>query len=143
MLEFCEMKSAFTSNTVAAERLWQTAPIDDSAPTPEDLSEWLHLTRELLPSLSRQHGWPLRNDHCFQRVCLDHAVGDVWYRHIARPAIRHIRRAQLRRAIACAHAIAVDGAALLHRRNRESLAWRGKLKRPDGAPGRLPRTAEE
>lgn len=28
-------------------------------------AEWLRLTREVLPALARERGWPVRLDHCF------------------------------------------------------------------------------
>ena len=46
-------------------------------------SEWLHLTRVVLPGLTGARGWPIRADHCFQRVLLDVAVGGVWYDAVA------------------------------------------------------------
>lgn len=50
---------------------------------------WLTLTRHTLPGLAAAQSWPIRHDHCFQRVLLDHACGGVWYDHIAgRPAYR-------------------------------------------------------
>jgi hypothetical protein len=47
-----------------------------------------HLTRTVMPALARtsKHHWPVRNDHCFQRIVLDTIYGEVWGDHIARPA---------------------------------------------------------
>ena len=88
---------------------------------------WLALTRETLPALARERGWPVRADHCFQRILLDQACGGRWYDHIAgRPAYRHASDAVLERAVALAEA-AVAGELDLHDLNRQSLAWRGKL----------------
>ncbi|WP_343346227.1 RNA 2',3'-cyclic phosphodiesterase [Sphingomicrobium sp. XHP0239] len=36
---------------------------------------WSELTREELPACAAERGWPIRFDHCFQRVLLDNAVG--------------------------------------------------------------------
>lgn len=87
---------------------------------------WLRLTREILPAQAGQRGWPIRADHCFMRVLLDHAHGGRWTDHIAaRPAYAHAGDAALARAVALGEAVAagrVDLAAL----NRQSLAWRGK-----------------
>ena len=92
------------------------------------LARWKRLTEVELPALAREHRWPLRFDHCFKRVCLDHAFGDVWYNHLRKPAERHIEGEALARALACAEAIASGGLPVLVERNAESLAWRGKAR---------------
>lgn len=87
---------------------------------------WLVLTRETLPALAAARGWPVRADHCFQRILLDHAVGGRWYDHVAgRPAYRHIGADALARAVALGEAVAVGGADLPALNDR-SLAWRGR-----------------
>ncbi|MFN3435388.1 MAG: GCN5-related N-acetyltransferase [Sphingomonas sp.] len=87
-------------------------------------AEWLTLTRETLPGLAGLRMWPVRADHCFQRILLDAAVGGVWYDAVAeRPAYRHVALPILTRAVELgrgAVAQSVDLAAL----NRQSLAWR-------------------
>ncbi len=71
-------------------------------------------------------GWPVRNDHCFQRILLDNACGRCWYEAVpARPAYRHASDAVLTQAVALARA-AIAGETDLHTLNRRSLAWRGK-----------------
>lgn len=91
-------------------------------------TEWLHLTRVTMPGIAAERAWPVRNDHCFQRILLDNAVGGVWYDHIpARPAYRHADDALLARAVALGKAC-VDGSEGLDRLNQRSLAWR-KQKR--------------
>ncbi len=87
---------------------------------------WLALTRETLPALAARRGWPVRADHCFQRILLDHACEGRWYDHIAgRPAYRHASDAVLERAIALGEAV-VAGTVDLHALNAKSLSWRGK-----------------
>ncbi len=85
---------------------------------------WLRLTREELPALAAERSWPVRLDHCFQRILLDAACGGRWYDHIAgRPAYAHAPPGVLARAVAMAEACAAgreDLAAL----NARSLAWR-------------------
>jgi hypothetical protein len=89
-------------------------------------AEWLDLTRRVLPALAAERGWPVRADHCFQRILLDHAVGGRWYDHIAgRPAYRCAETDVLARAISLARLV-LAGEADLHALNRQSLAWRGK-----------------
>lgn len=87
---------------------------------------WLHLTRETLPSAAIERGWPVRADHCFQRILLDAACGGRWYDHVeGRPAYAYAYAARpvLARAVALGEAC-LDGTADLHALNRASLAWR-------------------
>ena len=91
---------------------------------------WLALTREELPAIAASRGWPVRADHCFQRILLDAAVGGCWYDAVkARPAYRHIAIAALALAVALGEA-AMAGDGDLHALNRQSLAWR-KARRRD------------
>lgn len=98
--------------------------------TADYVSRYMTLTKEVMPQLARtshQH-WPVRNDHCFQRIVLDAACGGTWYDHIARPAYKHLTRDQALRAVALCDAI-ISGKADLTELNRQSLEWRGKLHR--------------
>ncbi|WP_179380415.1 GCN5-related N-acetyltransferase [Jannaschia marina] len=89
---------------------------------------WLALTNRELPAAARP-GWPVRLNHCFQRILLDHATGGVWYDAIAgRPAYLHASDAVLRRAIETGEAV-LAGTADLDTLNARSLAWRGKRRR--------------
>lgn len=88
--------------------------------------EWKHLTEQALPAAARTAGWPITEDHCFQRVLLDNACGGVWYDHVAaRPAYRHASDDILLSAVTLGRA-ALDGRANIDRLNRMSLKWRGK-----------------
>ncbi|MEG3163061.1 GCN5-related N-acetyltransferase [Sphingomonas sp. PB2P19] len=97
---------------------------------PDDAAtRWLTLTRETLPALADDRRWPVRADHCFQRILLDNACGGVWYDHIVgRPAYRHAPPETLAAAIALGEAV-IAGTADLATLNRRSLAWRGKPRR--------------
>jgi len=101
---------------------------DSPATTPTNLAQqYLHLTRRVMPMLAQSNRchWPVRNDHCFQRIVLDTLCGGTWYDHIPRPAYKHLSSAQARQAVKlCKQIIAgrVDLTAL----NRQSLTWRGK-----------------
>ena len=89
-------------------------------------AHWLHLTRVTLPTLAAERRWPVRADHCFQRILLDNAHDGRWYDHIAaRPAYAHATPEALARAVALGEAVA-GGDADLHALNARSLAWRGK-----------------
>ncbi|MEM8576804.1 MAG: hypothetical protein AAGF60_03050 [Pseudomonadota bacterium] len=80
-----------------------------------------------MPDLARARGWPVENDHCFQRIVLDHVTGGVWYDHIAKPAYKNLTPDQARRAAALAEDI-VAGRADLSALNAQSLVWRGKAR---------------
>ncbi len=87
-------------------------------------ARWLELVRVVLPGLAAERSWPVRFDHCFARILLDHLCGGCWYDHLpARPAYRHLSAAQLEAAVALAESVA-DGSADLVALNDRSLAWR-------------------
>lgn len=91
-------------------------------------AEWLELTRHVLPGLALARRWPIRADHCFQRVLLDATVGGVWYDAVSgRPAFRAIAIDLLARAVALGRSL-VAGQSDLAALNRQSLAWRGDRK---------------
>lgn len=101
-----------------------TAPDADDRAVLE--TRWLDLTRRILPALAAEKGWPVRADHCFQRILLDNAFGGIWYDHVPRrPAYSHADRAALARAVALGEA-AMAGTTDLDELNRRSLVWRGK-----------------
>ena len=87
------------------------------------VARWLELMRGTLPGLADAARWPIRFDHCFMRVCLDHAIGQPWHERVRRPAIRNLTDEQLRAAITVADRIVADPSAL-PRLNAQSLAWR-------------------
>ena len=90
-------------------------------------ARWLHWTRIVLPNLAASRSWPVRHDHCFQRILLDAACGGRWLDHVAgRPAYKAIEAGKLAAAVAFAEDVAA-GDADLHALNRQSLVWRGKL----------------
>jgi len=92
-------------------------------------ARWLDLTRREMPALAVARGWPVRADHCFQRILLDNAFDGVWYDHVAgRPAFAHADSVALARAVALGEA-AIAGTVDLAELNRRSLDWRGKPPR--------------
>jgi hypothetical protein len=93
-------------------------------------ARWLELTRRALPGAARGNpDWPVRLDHCFQRILLDNAVEGVWYDAIPRrPAYAHAPNAVLARAVRMGEAV-LDGTASLSALDRRSLAWRGRRRR--------------
>lgn len=91
-------------------------------------AHWLHLTRDALPAAAHARGWPVRFDHCFQRILLDNACGGRWYDHVAgRPAYRACSGDLLARAVALGEA-ALAGEESLDQLNAASLRWRGKSR---------------
>ncbi len=93
--------------------------------TREDLvARWYELTRETLPAMAQAHRWPIRNDHCFMRVCLDEALDAAWPSVLPRPAIRTMSDAQLAAAIGIAEGIATRPETLAAL-NQRSLRRRG------------------
>ena len=120
------------------EGLKPTPPLEDKMQRSFDLSQtthlalieqYLHLTRTVMPALaqtSKRH-WPVRNDHCFQRIVLDTICGGVWYDHIARPAYRHLNETQATHAVRLCDQIIAEKTDL-NVLNQQSLAWRGKSR---------------
>ena len=96
------------------------------------ITTYMNLTKEVLPSLARndQTDWPVREDHCFQRIVLDHVCGGVLYEHLDRPAYKNLTNAQAKTAVQLCHDIA-GGQADLKQLNKQSLIWRGKLHKLD------------
>jgi len=90
------------------------------------LTRFKELTEDLLPARARAEGWPIRFDHCFKRICLDAAFEDVWYRHLNKPAERHIEGEALARASEAAGRILTEGRPALDHLNRLSLTYRNR-----------------
>ena len=103
-------------------------PVRSDGMTREELEDrWFELTRDVMPSLAGERGWPVHFDHCFQRILLDNAVGKPWREAIEPPAYRTASDAVLARAVALGEA-AVAGEEDLAALNRRSLRMRGKLR---------------
>ncbi|WP_242447443.1 GCN5-related N-acetyltransferase [Aurantiacibacter aquimixticola] len=91
-------------------------------------ARWFALTRERMPVAAPERHWPVRFDHCFQRILLDNACGQPWREAIDAPAYRNASDELLERAIALGEA-ALGGSEDLPTLNRRSLEMRGKLRR--------------
>ena len=89
-------------------------------------NRWFELTRDAMPAVAKERGWPVRFDHCFQRILLDNACGKPWREVVAPPAYRHAGDELLAEAIELGEA-AMRGEADLGALNRRSLELRGKL----------------
>ena len=92
------------------------------------ISDYIYLTKEVLPSIARsgERHWPVREDHCFQRIVLDTICSGVWYEQLARPAYKHLTNDQALRAVKLCQDI-VEERVDLKQLNQQSLIWRGKL----------------
>ena len=105
--------------------------IDQKKETRDLIDAYMHLTKKVLPQLARgdEQNWPVREDHCFQRIVLDTICEGVWYEHLSRPAYKNLTNDQAQRAVALCQSI-VSGKVDLHELNQQSLVWRGKAKEP-------------
>ena len=91
------------------------------------VSRYMVLTKEIMPNLARtsHRHWPVRNDHCFQRIVLDAVCGGVWYDHLLRPAYKNLTQELAANAVDLCNDI-ISGDIDLVVLNRQSLKWRGK-----------------
>ena len=95
--------------------------------TADLVSRYMVLTKEIMPNLARtsHRHWPVRNDHCFQRIVLDAVCGGVWYDHLLRPAYKNLAHDQAANAVDLCNNI-ISGDTDLVVLNKQSLKWRGK-----------------
>ena len=87
----------------------------------------IKLTKEVLPMMAsdKKLQWPVKYDHCFQRIVLDNICNGCWYDHLKRPAYKHLTNSQALKAVKLCEDI-ITGNADLHTLNRKSLmmAWK-------------------
>ena len=96
--------------------------------TADVVSRYMVLTKEIMPHLaqtSHRH-WPVRNDHCFQRIILDAVCGGVWYDHLLRPAYKNLTHDQTTDAVDLCNDI-ISGDSDLSVLNNQSLKWRNSV----------------
>ncbi len=96
-------------------------------------NQYLDLTHRVLPDLAQQRRFPVRFNHCFQRIVLDNLFNDCWYDVLNRrePAYKQLTEQQLEGAIALAEEIVNQPDDYLDQLNQNSLRWRRKLTRED------------
>ena len=95
----------------------------------ELLARYRALVLGELPQRAREGRWVVREDHCFGRIVLDHAVGSRWYAVLDRsrsPAFAQLDDDRLAAAVALAERMASEGDPLVRVLDAQSLAWRGK-----------------
>jgi hypothetical protein len=113
------------SKVAAVPNHQSVLPFTDGTPNRRAMliARWLKLVRDILPGMAEKHHWPISQDHCFMRVCLDTALGAPWHTVIKRPAIRNLSDEQLDAAVAVAEAL-VLAPQTLEAINRQSIDWR-------------------
>jgi len=92
-------------------------------------NQYLELTNHVLPNLATTRNFPVRYNHCFQRIILDNLFDCCWYDVLKRtrvPAYKQLTEAQLEQAIALANAIITQPDSYLHQLDQNSLTWRNK-----------------
>ncbi|WP_445426606.1 hypothetical protein [Alishewanella sp. HL-SH06] len=91
------------------------------------VDQYRYLTQFIMPkeALDKRHDWPIKHDHCFQRVVLDNVCNGAWYDYIKQPAYRHLGAAQAQAAVKLCEDI-LAGEVDLHCLNKRSLRWRQK-----------------
>nr|WP_255654672.1 hypothetical protein [Alishewanella maricola] len=91
------------------------------------VDQYRYLTQFIMPkeALDKRHDWPIKHDHCFQRVVLDNVCNGAWYDYIKQPAYRHLSAAQAQAAVKLCEDI-LAGEVDLHCLNKRSLRWRQK-----------------
>ena len=91
------------------------------------IMRYVKLTKEVMPKMARDKvfQWPVKDDHCFQRIVLDTICNGSWYDHLERPAYKHLSKIQALKAVQLCEDIIV-GHADLNTLNRQSLLWRNK-----------------
>lgn len=93
-------------------------------------NRYLNLTNQVLPQLASQRQFPVRFNHCFQRIILDNLFGCCWYEVLNQrqgAAYRQLTETQLKQAIDIAEALINQPDSYFQQLNRNSLHWRGKL----------------
>ncbi len=98
-------------------------------PRTDLVARWFALTREVLPGMAARNGWPIHEDHCFMRVCLDVSLGAPWPSVVRAPAYLTMSDAQLAAAVTVAEGIAAapDTLPTLNERSlRARAAWRAR-----------------
>jgi len=87
------------------------------------IARWMTLVGDILPAMAKRCHWPISQDHCFMRVCLDTLFGAPWHAVVRRPAVRNLSDAQLGAAISIAEDL-VRAPETLAALNRQSILWR-------------------
>jgi hypothetical protein len=96
-------------------------------------TQYLELTNQILPRLATSRHFPVRYNHCFQRIILDNLFDRCWYEVLERnqePAYKQLTEDQLEQAIVLANNMIHQPNSYLQKLNQNSLNWRGKAATP-------------
>jgi uncharacterized protein (DUF427 family) len=116
---------------VTGDRQLQFLLADEPASARASLTRrWLMLMHEILPQMADRHDWPISQNHCFMRVCLDTSIGTPWHMFVKRPALRHMSDDQLRHTVAIAERC-VETPSLLFELNSRSIEYRKQFASHD------------
>ena len=91
------------------------------------VSQYMYLSREVLPTIARigRRNWSVSEDHCFQRIIIDHVCGGVWYGYLERPAYKNLTKDQAQRTVKLCEDI-FDGNLDAQKLDQQSLIWPDK-----------------
>jgi len=96
------------------------------------IDEYFRLTSEVLPKKAAEENWPALEESHFQRIILDNIIGGVWYGKLKEPAVMHLSKSQLKKAVRMAEDLAFDLISF-DDLNEPSLAWREEKNVPPDA----------
>ena len=98
--------------------------------TDDLIARYINLTKEVMPKVAsyKVFQWPVKYDHCFQRIVLDTICNRSWYEHLERPAYKHLSKNQALKAVQLSEDI-IAGRTDLNDLNHQSLLWCNKKVR--------------
>jgi len=109
-------------------------PFDNISQHREALEQtYLHLTNIELPKWTATYNWPINENHCFQRVLLDHLFQKPWRDSLpntSKPAYRQLKNQQLGQATFWAYTFIYERPADLLQYNAQSLRYRKENLKP-------------
>lgn len=91
------------------------------------LEQYLALTDQVMPQYFKDRDTKVKRFHSFRRILMDNLFGDVWYKHLNKPAYKNLTNKQLEILVKLGNRILANpsGLELL---NNWSLRWRNKAK---------------
>ncbi|MEN0003784.1 MAG: hypothetical protein AAF798_06560 [Bacteroidota bacterium] len=90
---------------------------------------YLQLTNELLPQAAIEQQWVIRENHCFQRVILDHIFQRAWYEVLpksSKAAYKRLDNYSLGKAIFTAYQVYRKQGVPIEQLQSQSLHYRNK-----------------
>ncbi|NRB63904.1 MAG: hypothetical protein HRU40_12915 [Saprospiraceae bacterium] len=90
-------------------------------------SEYLQRTNVDLPIQSKKHNWPIHENHCFQRILLDHLFLAPWYTILKKnqnPAYQQLNIMQLSKLLMLTQKMQCMNKKDITALNQVSIKWR-------------------